>query len=228
MLDYENFDAIIFDMDGTIFDSETVHREAWKITAKQYGQVFTDEMYLKFIGMTTPSCMKVAATLFNNRSINNNINSSNTANNVDMQLFSESYYHNLHELHQQAVPLKAGFFEYLRLIQQLNKPLAIVTSSARTGVTANFMHYDFYETFNLVISRDDVSQYKPYPAPYLLACEKLKVNTQRTLVFEDSNAGATAAVEAGCYVIGIPDLVAFNDDVKNRLHKELNSFEELL
>ncbi|TYK65164.1 HAD family hydrolase [Colwellia echini] len=220
MMNYDNFDAILFDMDGTIFDSETVHRQAWKITAKQYDQEFTDEMYLNFIGMTTPSCMEVAGTWFNS--------SNGTKNTVDMQLFSESYYQNLHELHQQAVPLKAGFLEYLRFLKTLNKPLGIVTSSARPGVTANFMHYDFYDAFNVVISRDEVSQYKPHPAPYLLACEKLQVDPQRALVFEDSNAGATAALDAGCYVIGIPDLVAFNDEVKSRLYKELGSFGELL
>lgn len=214
MLNYNNFDAVLFDMDGTIFDSEVVHREAWKITAEQFQQVFTDDMYLQFIGMTTPNCMALAVNMFKNE--------------VDIQEFSARYYHNLKTLHLKAVPIKAGFLAYLSAIKKLNKPLGIVTSSAASGVQANFIHYDFYSAFEVVVTRDDVTEFKPYPAPYLLACEKLNVSPQRTLVFEDSNTGATAALDAGCYVIGIPDLVPFDTEVEPRLNKHIESFECLV
>jgi beta-phosphoglucomutase-like phosphatase (HAD superfamily) len=214
MLNYNNFDAILFDMDGTIFDSETVHREAWKITASQFGQVFTDEMYLQFIGITTPDCMKLAIKMFNNE--------------VSLQELSASYSNNLNRLVQRGVPLKAGFIEYLALIKTLDKPLGIVTSSPMSGVQSNFDHYDFYSDFTVVVSREHVSQFKPNPAPYLQACEQLSVEPHRTIVFEDSNAGATAALDAGCYTIGIPDLVEFEDEITHRLHRKVNSFKSLL
>lgn len=214
MLNYNDFDAIFFDMDGTIFDSETVHREAWKITAKQFGQVFTDETYLQFIGKTTPNCMKLAAQMFNHQ--------------VDMQDFSAGYYANLKILLSKSVPLKPGFLAYLDLVKELNKPLGLVTSSAMSGVQANFAHYDFYDVFKVVVTRDDVRQFKPNPEPYILACELLKVEPQRVLVFEDSNTGVTAALDAGCYSVGIPDLVPFNEEVASRIHIEVASFNSLL
>ncbi|MBU2869335.1 HAD family phosphatase [Colwellia sp. E2M01] len=223
MLNYDDFDAILFDMDGTIFDSETVHREAWKITAKQFSQVFTDEMYIQFIGLTTPESMKLAMEMFNNSD-----EAAESSKKVDITLFSSCYYENLKLLVQQAVPLKKGFLDYLAKVKQLNKPLGIVTSSASTGVKSNFYSYDFYPAFTLVVTRDDVKKYKPDPAPYLLACERLGVKPERVIVFEDSNAGATAALAAGCYTIGIPDLVAFNDETSKRLHREIKSFEVLL
>ena len=214
MLNYNNFDAILFDMDGTIFDSEIVHREAWKITASQFGQVFTDEMYLQFIGVTTPNSMKLALELFNH--------------NIELSAFSASYYHNLKQLVQQSMPLKAGFMAYLELIKKLNKPIGIVTSSPVSGVQGNFSHHNFYPVFTVVITREDVNQFKPHPEPYLLACEQLVVSPQRVIVFEDSNTGATAALDAGCYTIGIPDLLAFNEATAKRLHMEISSFEVLL
>lgn len=214
MLNYNDFDAILFDMDGTIFDSETVHRDAWKITAAQFEQVFTDQMYKQFIGMTTPECMRLAVKIFEKG--------------IDIQAFSENYYENLKVLQQKGVPLKSSFPAYLGRLKKLNKALGIVTSSAASGVQENFTHYDFYSDFKVVISRDDVTQYKPHPAPYLLACKRLGVKPERTIVFEDSNTGATAALDAGCYVVGIPDLVAFNTETANRLHKEIESFEWLL
>jgi len=214
MLNYNNFDAILFDMDGTIFDSEVVHREAWKITANQFGQVFTNEMYLKFIGITTPDCMKLAITMFNNE--------------VKLQEFSACYFDNLKTLIKHGVPIKTGFLDYLHFIKKLDKSLGIVTSSTITGVQSNFAHHDFYSEFKIVVTRDDVNHFKPNPEPYLLACERLAVNPQRVIVFEDSNTGATSALEAGCYTIGIPDLVAFNRETANRLHLEVNSFEALL
>lgn len=214
MLDYNNFDAILFDMDGTIFDSEAVHRDAWKMSAAQFDQVFTDEDYLKFIGMTTPDCMKVAMEMFNHQ--------------VKLNDFSQAYYENLDVLLKDAVPLKVGFMAYLQKLKQLGKPLAIVTSSAKPGVAANFSHYDFLSDFEVVITRDDVNEFKPNPEPYLLACEKLNVLPSRAIVFEDSNTGATAAIEAGCYTVGIPDLVPFNEITKQHLSQELTSFEVLI
>ena len=214
MLNYNNFDAILFDMDGTIFDSETVHREAWKITANQFGQVFTNEMYLQFIGITTPDCMKLAVKMFNNE--------------FELQEFSTCYFDNLKILMQHGVPIKTGFSAYFNLIKKLNKSLGIVTSSTITGVQSNFLHCDFYSKFKVVVTRDDVNQFKPNPEPYLLACERLAVNPQRAIVFEDSNTGATAALDAGCYTIGIPDLVPFNRETANNLHLAIDSFEALL
>ncbi len=214
MLNYQDFDAILFDMDGTIFDSESVHREAWKMTAKEFNQTFTDDMYLQFIGMTTPNCMKVAMTMFNHQ--------------VELNAFSDSYYKNLSQLLESPVPIKRGFMDYLAQAKSLERPLGIVTSSGMSGVEANFAHYDFYQDFDIVITRDDVSRYKPFPDPYLLACEKLKVDPKRTIVFEDSNTGATAAIDAGCFTVGIEDLVAFDESTRSRLQLMAQSFEVLL
>ena len=80
----------------------------------------------------------------------------------------------------------------------------------------------------MVITRDDVNEFKPNPEPYLLACKTLNVQPSRAIVFEDSNTGATAAIEAGCYTIGIPDLVPFNEVTKQHLNAEITSFEKLL
>lgn len=214
MLNYDNFDAILFDMDGTIFDSEVVHREAWKITAKQFNQTFTNEMYLHFIGKTTPNCVKLAVEWFNNS--------------MSVEDFSTRYYQNLDLLLKKGVPLKAGFAQYLQTIKKLKKPLAIVTSSAVYGVESNFAHYDFVSAFNIVVTRDDVDAFKPSPEPYLLACEKLNINPTRALAFEDSNTGATAAIEAGCFTVGIPDLVPFDELIAQRLKLQLASFNDLL
>ena len=214
MINYSDFDAILFDMDGTIFDSETIHREAWKITANQFNQLFTDEMYLHFTGVTTPECMKLAVKMFNDE--------------VELHEFSTCYYNNLRVLLQDKVPLKAGFLAYLEVIKTLNKPLGIVTSSTMSGVKSNFAYYDFYSSFQVVVTRDDVKNFKPDPEPYLLACQRLDINPQRTIVFEDSSTGATASLDAGCYTIGIADLVSFNKETAKRLHIELASFESLL
>ena len=213
MLNYEHFDAILFDMDGTIFDSEAVHRDAWIMTAEQFGQIFTAEMYLQFIGMTTPDCMKLAMEMFHNQ--------------VELETFSQRYYQNLETLLENPVPLKTGFSKYLQRLKSIGLPLGIVTSSANAGVEANFRHYSFYGDFTVVVTRDDVSNFKPSPEPYLLACDKLNVAPHRTIVFEDSNTGATAGIDAGCYTIGIPDLVPFTQQVSQRLARELSSFEEL-
>lgn len=213
MIDYDNFDAILFDMDGTIFDSEAVHRDAWKMTAKDFGQEFTDQMYLQFIGMTTPDCMKTAMEWFNHE--------------IELQAFSDGYYANLKQLLRQAVPLKKGFLSYFQALKALNKPMAIVTSSAVGGVASNFAHYDFKGDFAAIVTRDDVENFKPHPEPYLLACQKLGVEPKRAIVFEDSNTGAVAGLDAGCFTVGIPDLVSFNAEVAKRLNLQVESFQAL-
>lgn len=214
MLNYHDFDAILFDMDGTMFDSETVHCQGWKMTAKQFGQHFTDETYLQFIGKTTPDCMKLAMEMFNHQ--------------VNLDDFSARYYQNIESLVNKGVPLKPGFLAYLELVKKLNKPLGIVTSSAMAGVEGNFKFYDFYQAFSVIVTRDDVTEFKPSPEPYLLACQQLAVEPKRVLVFEDSNTGAEAALSAGCYTVGIADLIAFSADTKQALDLEIDSFEALL
>ncbi|NVK25658.1 MAG: HAD family phosphatase [Gammaproteobacteria bacterium] len=214
MINYDNFDAVLFDMDGTIFDSEVVHREAWKLTAKQFDENFTDEMYLDFIGKTTPDCINIALKQFSKP--------------IDKEAFTASYYKNNQQLIQQGVPLKLGFTDYLQRVKSMGKKLGIVTSSAQKGVIANFAQHYFLSDFDLVITRDDVTHFKPNPEPYLLACEQLNAEPNRTIVFEDSNTGATAAIEAGCFTVGIPDLMPFNMDVENNLNLKIVSFEALI
>lgn len=80
----------------------------------------------------------------------------------------------------------------------------------------------------MVITRDDVKRFKPHPEPYSLACKQLAVSPERTIIFEDSNTGATAALDAGCYTIGIADLFPFNKKTTNRLNIEARSFESLM
>lgn len=210
---FTRFDAILFDKDGTIFDSEKVCCDAWVITAKTFDVHFTAQMFKQFIGVSTPECQHIAYQIFG------------SAFPMDNFLLETQRYISAQK--RQGLPVKKGFDHFFKYILENDVPVGVVTSSTYNSTIESFQRTDYRQALDVLVTFDDITNPKPAPDCYLLACQKLSVLPSRVLVFEDSNVGIEASLAAGCHTIAIPDMLDLEPELLARCHHILTSFDEV-
>jgi beta-phosphoglucomutase-like phosphatase (HAD superfamily) len=205
-------EAVLFDKDGTIFDSETLSFNAWVNTAEKYGIMFTAEDYEHFIGVPTAECYQIARTWFGDG--------------IPMDSFIEQMraYINAHKT--KGLIFKKGFNTFFNHVKVQGLSTGIVTSAGLRSTLLSFQNTNLYQTIDALVTVDDVINPKPSPECYLMACRKLNVLPSRTLVFEDSNIGLRAAIAAQCQVVAIPDRMSVDVDVARKCMAVIDSFDD--
>ena len=202
--------AVVFDLDGTLIDSEALVREAYLTTSGQFGVTLSDVQFLSLVGL--------------NRDDN------------DVQLrgywgadFPLENFHTANRafLLQRVAPLKPGAAELLDTLDDLGAPYALATSSGPPWVERHFAAYKLADRFKAVITRADCVNGKPNPEPYLKASAALGLAPMEVLALEDSHAGVRAAHAAGCMTIMIPDLLAPNDEMRAKALHVLDDLHDV-
>jgi HAD superfamily hydrolase (TIGR01509 family) len=202
--------AVVFDLDGTLIDSEALVREAYRQTSAAFGVAMTDAQFTALVGLNRDDNDKTLLTYWG----------------ADFPLanFHEA---NRKHLLAQTAPLKTGVLELLDALDALNLPYALATSSGPLWVGKHFDAYRLHPRFRAVVTREDVDAGKPHPEPYLKAAALLGVAAPDVLALEDSHAGVTSAHAAGCMVVMIPDLLAPNQDMHAKAHRIAESLHEI-
>jgi len=182
-------DAVLWDMDGTLIDSEPYWMSAETELVEAHGGVWTREDGLAMIGQS----MALSAATLRSRGVD---------------LPDDAIRDFLHERVgagvAAAVPWQAGAEELLASLAAAGVPLALVTSSF--SVLAD-PFARMAGVFDVVVSGDEVRHNKPHPEPYLTAAERLGVDISRCVAFEDSPSGIASAVSAGARVVAVEVLV---------------------
>jgi HAD superfamily hydrolase (TIGR01509 family) len=184
------FDAILFDLDGTLVDTESLALTAGLAAFAALGHPVTEDFLHQLVGIDLPTAGGIIGAALPK------------LNQQDLHPMWQAGF--LAAMDERGLPLKPGVAE---LIGARLHPMAIVTSSSRKEAARKLAIAGIADAFTLVITLDDVTAPKPAPDPYLLAAERLGVAPARCLVFEDSETGAQAAFRAGCRVVQVPDVV---------------------
>ncbi|EKM33908.1 TPA: HAD family phosphatase [Vibrio harveyi] len=195
--------AVLFDMDGLIFDTESIYKQSWQYAATEQGLAITDDFYQQFIGVQDPECERILAEHFQQA--------------IDMPRYKAVRDEHFHHLRDQGIALKPGFDSLLRAIKQRGLLTAIVTSSHLPEVKHNFNNTEYLTQFDLVITAEDVERGKPSPDCYQMACHHLGIDAKESLVLEDSNNGIKAALAAECHAVMIPDLLPPLQEFKDKV-----------
>lgn len=183
------FDAIFFDLDGTLVDTESIALVTGLRAFESVGHPVDEAFMHALVGKAEPQ----AAAL---------IRAALPA--IDLTAFHAAWREGFDGMMAaDGLPLKSGASELLDL---LDHPLGLVTSTGRQGAHHKLGLAGLAHHFRTVVTFDDVRSPKPAPEPYLLAAERLGVDPARCLVFEDSDIGAEAAHLAGCTVVQVPDV----------------------
>jgi HAD superfamily hydrolase (TIGR01509 family) len=189
--------AVVFDLDGTLIDSEALVREAYFVTTRQFGVAISEAQFLALVGL--------------NRDDNDHTLRSYWG--ADFPL-EEFHLANRAHLMDRTAPLKPGVHDILDDFDRAGLPYALATSSGPAWVERHFNAYALGGRFRAVVTREDCLNGKPHPEPYLKAAAALGAAPADVLALEDSHAGVTAAHAAGCMTVMIPDLLAPNDDMR--------------
>ncbi|QUD90007.1 HAD family hydrolase [Phenylobacterium montanum] len=185
--------AVVFDMDGLLIDSEGLVREGILMAARNLGFEMPVSVCAAMIGLPMERGKAVIRDHFGPG--------------FDMESYVAEEQRVIAGLFQEGVALKAGVVEILDQLDILALPRAVATSSGRGSVNANLGFNEILHRFHAIVSREDVSRHKPHPDPFLKAAAHLGVEPHACLALEDSHNGVRAAHAAGMMTVMVPDLL---------------------
>ena len=182
-------DAALFDLDGTLVDSERVHRAAWRSFFDSRGWEVSEQTYAEhFLGRRGADTFR-------------SLDGPWQGHDPDA-LLAEVLTH-LAQVELEPEPVR-GAAELIRSVHAKGIPVAVVASAVRAWVDSSLAVLGISDVVSTVVSAEDVKAGKPDPEGYLLACTRLGADPGRVVAFEDSTSGVTAAVAAGITpVIGV-------------------------
>ena len=184
-------EAIIFDMDGLLVDSERVWHIAEDEVFASRGLEYTDELRASIIGLRMDEFMAKLQAHFRIEEPLADLTAEVNANMLRMI--------------PTMVQPQPGAAELLQLVQQRGWPVAIASSSPMTIIDATLRCQGWDDVFRLRCSADNVARGKPAPDVYLQAAQLLGVAPHNCLALEDSPNGARAAIAAGMTCYAVPD-----------------------
>ena len=204
---------IIYDMDGLLLDTESLHERVNKEVAQRYGKTFNQELKMAIAGRPTLDSAKILVET------------------LELPMTPEEYLVErnklLYSLYQTAKALP-GTQKLTQHLFNHNIAQAIASSSTRHHFKMKTVkHQQWLKHFQITTLGDDVeiAQGKPAPDIFLLAAKRLNVAPQNCLVFEDSRAGMEAAIAAEMSVVVIPDSV-FDKKLFQEANQVFNSMTE--
>ncbi|GAA5164435.1 HAD family phosphatase [Viridibacterium curvum] len=194
-------EAIIFDMDGLLLDSERVSLALFAQAAQELGVRWDAAVGLQMVGLN-----------------------SRDSNGILLKAFGEDYpvdalrerFGELYEATITAggIPCKPFVRELLARCEALRIPCAVATSTRRVRAEAKLIRAQLMPHFKALACGDEVVRGKPHPEIYELAASKIGAQPSRCLALEDSNAGVRAAVSASMQTVMVPDLLKPDLDIR--------------
>jgi len=214
--------GIIFDMDGLLFDTESIYCEANLIAADKYDLPFTEETYARFIGISDEEVWGELHKMY-----------ADHGKEIVQKFIDESWGMAHNRFKTGEVDLKPGVHELLAYLEEKEIPRVLASSNVRPVIEILLEHAGIRDKFSDIISAEDVKFAKPDPEIFVIAADRLGISGADALVLEDSKNGILAAEGAGVPVMMVPDILAPTDELKEKteavfptLHDVIDFLEE--
>jgi HAD superfamily hydrolase (TIGR01509 family) len=192
--------AVVFDMDGLLFDTETLYGEAILTAAAEVGCTMSRDVFLQLIGRS--------------REVNHRFLLEHYGADYPLEALIAAWGRHFRVLAAAGLPLKPGAAELLDLLDELRLPRAIATSSTHATVRGHLVLHGLTDRFHGVVAHGDYASGKPAPDPFLKAAERLGVAPALCLALEDSHNGVRSASAAGMMTVMVPDLIPPTDEIQ--------------
>ncbi|AYF27840.1 MULTISPECIES: HAD family hydrolase [Micromonospora] len=181
---------MLFDMDGTLVDSEKLWDVALQELAAVYGGVLSDDARREIVGTGMADAMRI---------VHDDLGQPER----DVQASADWISARILELFRTGLQWRPGALALLRAVRDAGIPTALVTSSGRSLVEVALDTLG-RDSFDAVVCGDEVDAAKPHPEPYLTAARLLGVPVERCVAIEDSPTGVASALAAGAAVLAVP------------------------
>ncbi|MDD6069956.1 MAG: HAD family phosphatase [Clostridiales bacterium] len=211
----QDFKAVVFDMDGVIFDSEKLVVLCWQEIADKYNIIGIEEQCRLCLGLNREAARQKMLEHYG------------------MDFPYDTYKKEMSDLYHRRysggrLPMKPGVVELLTFLKEKGKKIALASSTRREVVLAELRDAGILDYFDKVICGDMVKRSKPEPDIFLKACEELEVEVQDAYAIEDSYNGIRAAYRAGMMPIMVPDLAEPTEEMKQLTVAIMPSLLEML
>ncbi len=211
------FQAVAFDMDGVLLDTEKVYRMSWLANGQSIG-IPKDEM--------NEICEKLAG---GTKAHNGRVMKEKMGEDFDYLSFRQRTVDMVEKhLSEHGVELKTGVAETLITLKKLGVKLAVATSTDREKAIDRLTRAGIIDYFDAFVFGDEIEKGKPNPDIYLKACEKLGTSPDKTVGVEDSINGVTASSAAGLYTVMVIDLIKPNDYLRSTADKIYDTMPEMI
>lgn len=202
--------AVIFDMDGLLVDSEILYVYAFKEVCEVLNINYDEYIYKKCTG-TTKSTQEL-------------ILKEHYGQNFEF----EKCYNLTHEIMEKYInsgrlALKDGVCQILNLFKEKGFKMAVASSNSTKQVELSLNITGIYNFFDEIVTGNMVENGKPNPEIFLLACDKLGSSPDKTYVFEDSYNGVRAGHSGGFYTIMVPDLLKPTEEMHQKADEIIES-----
>lgn len=183
--------AVVFDMDGLMLNTEDVFELAGQRLMERRGLIMTDEIRQSMLGRRAVEAFTALKSI------------TGLADRIeDLMYETKELFESISENSLETMP---GLHHVLDLIESLDLPRAVATSSPRAYMTPLLERFDLLHRFDFTLTAEDVTHGKPHPEIYQMAAGRLNVHPGEMLVLEDSETGTRAAHAAGAYIVSVPN-----------------------
>ena len=209
------YKAVVFDMDGVIFDSERAVMQCWKEVASRHNIPDIEKAILACTGTTMVRTREIMLNLYG----------------ADFPYDeyareSSAIFHSRYDGGR--LPMKPGVKELLTFLKEHDKKIALASSTRQQVVTDELRDAGVIEYFDRIICGDMVSRSKPAPDIFLKACEELNISPSDSYAIEDSYNGIRAAHAGGLHPIMVPDLLPADEEMQSLAEIVLPSLSSVM
>ena len=206
--------AVIFDMDGLMFDTEALNMKAWAAAGAKHGFDITEDVMHEYIGLHLDGTRQRMTERFG-------AGFDFDAVRGDRIAWSAAW------IEEHGLPLKPGLRELLSWLIQHDIPRAMATSSDQRVAGFYLSHTDVKGLFNVILTGDRIKHGKPAPDIFLTAAEALGAEPAGCVVLEDSYNGIRAAHAAGMMPVMVPDLLPPPPDILPLTYRVVKSLADV-
>lgn len=209
--------AVVFDMDGLLFDTERLYQKALGTASAEIGCEMHSEVFESLIGTPWPLSRRMLFDRYGES--------------YPVDRLADVWIAHFRVLADNELELKAGTVELLAFLDDLALPRAIATSSSHRTVGHHLGAHKLADRFHHVVASGDYENGKPAPDPYLVAARRLNVDPRHCLALEDSFNGIRWAASAGMMAVMVPDLVQPTGEIRRlcaAIAADLHEVRELI
>lgn len=208
-----DIDAVLFDMDGLMLDTERISMRAWQAGCAEMGVTLSDAQFLDIIGHREADCLRLVKGMHGDHLDGDAIAGA-----------TRRHYARL--IDEGGVPVMPGLVDALTALRDAGVPMAVATSTHHAVALKKLTLAGVAHFFREIVGGDRVRHGKPAPDLYLRAADAVGVAPSRCLALEDSGPGLRSAHAAGCAAVLIPDLKPPAPEVRALAFRVLGSMRE--